>query len=80
MSICGGKGRASRLLTVSSDLLAADGVRVGVDTVVAREAVEQDVRRRGDVVGIGVGDTAGTQASYEERPKSVEEETKSASD
>ena len=58
-----GNARVWVLLTGGSRLLAADGVRVGVDTVVAGEAVEQDVRRRGDVVGIGVGDTAGTETS-----------------
>lgn len=57
-----GNAGTDMVLTVGSRLLVADGVGVRVDTVVAGEAVEQDVRRRGNVVGVDVGDTAGTHA------------------
>ena len=45
------------MLTVDGRLLAADGVVVGVAAGIAREAVEEHVRRSGDVVGIMINPT-----------------------
>ena len=42
-------------------LPAADGVGVGVATGVAGVAVVEDVRDSGDVVSVGIGDTARTE-------------------
>ena len=58
MSTQSDRRRVHMVLTVSSSLLAADGVVVGVATSVAGEAVVQDVRHRGNIVGVDVEDAA----------------------
>lgn len=47
----------------SRDSFATDRVAVGVDAIVARERVEQQVRDGSDVISISVSDAACTETS-----------------
>ena len=62
--------------TLGSNLLVADGVLVRVRAIVAGVVVEQSGRDSGDVVGVAVGDTAGTETggvvgTYQDESKSA---------
>jgi len=48
-------------LVVSGDLLVADGVVIGVCTIVAGEDIKEKVRNGSDVVGSSVGDAASAE-------------------